>query len=200
MRYVMTRSQDPNTGSQDLQAESGAGGRRCPKPKQEGKQPTPGGLPTARIWATEKRAGWRGPARQRQGKGMGSLPLWCPARQPKSPAAPRRSRSQTWRRPHDCQPGRRRWPAKCAPKQPRQSVSRPATAAAAASTRPCTKTAAGVLSGPRRSGARAVLRSAWGASRRKGRREPVKQGRAGEALPTGTTGDSPRRGPQSLWA
>lgn len=50
-------------------------------------------------------------ARKGEGKRGGS-PLGCPARQPKSPAAPRRSRSQTWRRLHNNQPVRRVWPQK----------------------------------------------------------------------------------------
>lgn len=43
------------------------------------------------------------PGREK-GKRWGGSPLGCPARQPKSPAAPRRSRSQTWRRPPNNQP------------------------------------------------------------------------------------------------
>lgn len=52
-------------------------------------------------------------ARKGKGEGRrGGSPLGCPARQPKSPAAPRRSRSQTWRRLHNNQPVRRVWPRK----------------------------------------------------------------------------------------
>lgn len=81
----------------------------------KGRNPPPEASPPLES-ERRRRAGRRGPARQGEGKGYGETggsPLGCPARQPKSPAAPRRSRSQTWRRPHDRQPGLREWPAEC---------------------------------------------------------------------------------------
>lgn len=65
------------------------------------------------------RRGGPSEAAQQAGRGgegrRGGSPLGCPAPQPKSPAAPRRSRSQTWRRLHNDQPVRRARPPKRAP-------------------------------------------------------------------------------------
>lgn len=78
-----------------------------------GKQPTPGGFPTARDRARVRPSYTAQQARKGKGEGRrGGSPLGCPARQPKSPAAPRRSRSQTWRQLYNRKPVRRVWPQK----------------------------------------------------------------------------------------
>ena len=92
---------------------------------------------------------------ERKGKGegkRGGSPLGCPARQPKNPAAPRRSRSQTWRRLHNNRPERRVWPPK--------SVSEPTGAVSRnTSRRRCVHPALryGRRWGPPRSAARRIL-------------------------------------------
>lgn len=63
-------------------------------------KPTLGGSPPA--WGPETGQGrvrWHRPGGKERGRGGRGSPLGCPAPQPGSPAAPRRSRSQTWRPP-----------------------------------------------------------------------------------------------------
>lgn len=157
----MPRNRAPNTGNQNLAAESGAGGGKCPEPKQDGSNPPPEASPPLES-ERRRRAGRRGPARQGEGKGMGRegarlsdvLLGSQKALQLHEDLAHRHGVGRT----SVSQGGEGGQPSSFG-RQPAPSVTTPATTAAA-STGPCAGTVAGVLPGPRRAEGRAVRRSA----------------------------------------